>query len=271
MYGRIAAVNALSDIYAMGGKPLFALNVLCFPTCDFPLTVAHRIMEGGAAALEEAGCALAGGHSIQGKETVYGMAVTGCVHPDRIFTNKAAKQGDAIVLTKAIGTGVLLLAQKAGILSEAAASTLFASLTMLNSKAVNIASKYQISAATDVSGFGLVGHLHEMAKASQLKALLQAQNVPLLPHGIELAAQGLVPAAAYANRKSYESISVIHDNVELALSDLIFDPQTSGGLLLSVKESDAESLIHDLTKSGLAAANIGSFQKGESGQVEVSN
>lgn len=269
LFGRIAAVNAISDIYAMGGRPVMALSVLCFPTCDFPLSVAQQIVEGGAAALKDAGAALAGGHSIQAPEPIYGLAVTGLISPQNILTNGGAKSGDAIVLTKRIGSGALLLAHKAEILSEESEKELFGSLTQLNGMALDIALPFKPHAATDVTGFGLIGHAHEMAKASNVKCVLFAEEVPLFSDAREYASQGLVPAGAYANRKAYEKIAYINDSVDLTISDLLFDPQTSGGLMFAVDRAQADSLVKGLQSAGLTGSIIGEFVEGPAGQVEV--
>ena len=269
LYGRIAAANALSDIYAMGATPILALNVFCFPVCSFPLSVAAQIIEGGAAACLEAGVALAGGHTIAGVEPLYGLSVTGVVHPSHILTNGGARAQDVLVLTKPIGTGVGLSALKGGVLSNQATAELCRSMTHLNAKALKIAQDFDIHGATDVTGFGLIGHLHEMARAAQLKFQLNAQCVPLLAQVKELAAQGIVPAGAYSNRASYESSVSIASSVELALGDLFFDPQTSGGLLLAVAPDDVDMLVTNLQAAGCTASKIGTFGQGQPGFVEV--
>ncbi len=269
LYGRIAAVNALSDVYAMGGRPILALNVFCFPTCDYPIEVAAEILRGGAQAISEAGAVLGGGHSIQGPEPVYGLSVTGLVHPARILTNGGARDGDLLVLCKPIGTGVGLLALKGEVLPEAARQALLNNLTVLNNRSLEIALPYAIHAATDVTGFGLIGHLHEMAQASELQVILQADRVPLLPESHSLAEQGFVPAGAYANRKAYESSVCFIKEVETALADLLFDPQTAGGLLFSLAPSEAVALEGKLRQAGIQASVIGHFEKGQAGLVEV--
>jgi selenide,water dikinase len=269
LFGRIAAVNALSDVYAMGGRPVLALNVFCFPTCDYPLAVAAEILKGGADAVAEAGAVLAGGHSIQGPEPLYGLAVTGFVHPDRILTNGGARDGDLLVLCKPIGTGVALLGYKGAVLSEPARKALLDNLTSLNARALAVALHRTIHAATDVTGFGLVGHLHEMASASNLAILLRSHAVPLLPEAHSLAEQGFVPAGAYANRKAYETWVSFKEEVDTALADLLFDPQTAGGLLFATVPSEAGALLEDLRRSGIQASIIGEFKQGKPGLVEV--
>lgn len=269
LYGRIAAVNALSDVYAMGGRPILALNVLGFPTCDYPLETARKIVEGGAEAALEAGAILAGGHSIQTKEPIYGMSVTGLVHPKKILTNAGAREGDVIVITKAIGTGVCLLGIKGGLLADSDADTVYRSMSRLNASALDAALRYTINAATDVTGFSLIGHLHEMAQASGLSVSLNSSAVPLLPEAQQCASMGIVPAGAYANRNSYGALVSFASTVDLPVTDLLFDPQTAGGLLLSCPEATAESLLKDILAAGCTAAIIGRFTKGIPGFVEV--
>jgi len=270
LYGKIAAVNALSDVYAMGGRPVLALNILGFPVCDYPLSVAQQIVQGGAAALQEAGALLAGGHSIQTTEPLYGLSVMGTIHPDKILRNDGAKANDEIVLAKALGTGIGLLAYKGAVLTRASADQLFASLTQLNAKALEVALDFSIHAATDVTGFGLIGHLHEMARgAGSIAAHVSASDLPLLSEALSCAEQGLVPAAAYANRKSYESICDIDESLDVALADILFDPQTSGGLLLAVEKGQGKKLADKLKSAGYSAAHIGNFVEGKSGHVEI--
>lgn len=270
LFGMIAATNALSDIYAMGGRPILALNVLCFPTCDFPLSVIGEILKGGADQVARAGAVIAGGHSIQSPEPVYGLAVTGLVDPCQVLTNSGAKDKDKIVLCKPIGTGVGLLGMKVSVLGKDAEAALIKALTTLNDTSLNATSGFNIRAATDITGFGLIGHIHEMSKGSGLAAKLSASRVPLLPEVQALAEQGFVPAGAYANRKSFEPFVSYIGDVPLALCDLFFDPQTAGGLLFSVNAGDADALVSSLDRKGVKAAIIGEFFKGDIGQVELS-
>jgi selenide, water dikinase len=269
LYGQIAAVNALSDIYAMGGEPKLALSVLCFPVCDYELCVAQKIVAGGALTLQQAGAVLAGGHSIQQAEPLYGLAVTGIIHPQRILTNGGGQVGDALVLCKGLGTGALLLAHKGGVLPAEQVETLFTSMTQLNDRALAVGRKFNLHAATDVTGFGLIGHVHEMARAAHLSVRLLTAAMPLLPGAIACAEQGLLPAGAYANRESYKEIAHINDGIDLAMSDLLFDPQTSGGLLFALSEKEAQVLCEELQKQGLVGAIIGHLVEGKAGQVEV--
>ncbi len=270
LFGQIAANNALSDIYAMGGTPLFALNIVCFPTCDFPTAVLGQILRGGADQIAAAGAIVAGGHTIQSAQLIYGLSVTGTVHPAKMLTNGGAQAQDAIVLCKPIGTGVALLGLAGKSLSSQGEDVLFRSLTTLNDKSLEIAKGYTIHAATDVTGFGLIGHLHEMASASRLVAHLNADRVRFLPETIKLAAQGFVTAGSYANRQSYEQIVTYINDVDLAVMDLLFDPQTAGGLLLAVEAGEAADLCHSLSSAGIEASCLGNFKQGPAGHIEVS-
>jgi selenide,water dikinase len=269
LFGQVAANNALSDIYAMGGKPIMAQAIFAFPTCDYPLSIASEILRGGADQVTKAGALLTGGHSIQSTETLYGLAVTGVVHPDDILTNSGARAGDRIVMTKAIGTGVCLLALKAGLLSQVGQGQLFSALTTLNEQTLASARPSFIHACTDVTGFGLIGHIHEMAKASKLAARMQISALRFLPSALDFARQGLVPAGAYGNRKSFEaSVSYIND-LPLEVSDLLYDPQTAGGLLFAVDQDDVGKLLTSLNDAGIEATEIGRFMDGIPGHIDI--
>ncbi len=257
LFGQIAATNALSDIYAMGGRPILALNVLCFPTCDFDEQVLVDILKGGAEQVEKAGAVIAGGHSIQLEQPVYGLAVTGLVKPSELLTNGGARPFDKLILSKSLGAGIALLALKAEVLSNASKTALLNNLTQLNSKALECGKKFDLHALTDVTGFGLAGHLHEMAKGSGLKCRISVDKIETLPDVIELAQQGFVPAGAYGNRDSYKDSIAYLNKVELEMEDLIFDPQTSGGLLFSVKADHAAPLLEALEANGMDACIIG--------------
>lgn len=267
LFGRIAAVNALSDVYAMGGKPVIALNILCFPTCDYPLEVVEEILQGGQAACNEAEVTIAGGHSIQGPEPVYGLAVTGVVNPQSMLTNGGAKEGDLLLITKPLGTGVMLLGMKGDLLAEAERKQLFDSLTLLNKGALEIAKKYEPHAATDITGFGMIGHTAEMASASGLSAYLYIDELPLFPGARSLAAQGFVPAGAYGNRNTFNSSVSNLEHIETAIQDLLFDPQTSGGLMFALQEKPAMRLLAELKDSGFTAAIVGGMRRGTPGSI----
>lgn len=258
-FGQIAAANALSDVWAMGGTPVLAMNLLCFPSCLDP-DVAGQILAGGADKAAEAGCSVAGGHTITDDEPKYGMCVTGFARPDEILSNGGAREGDALVLTKAIGTGVLSTALKGGMLEDAAAEReLVDSMRALNRYAAEVARGLRVHACTDVTGFGLAGHLCEMAEASRLRATLRADAVPLLPQALPCAAMGLNPGGTYSNEGYFAGRVSCSDGVDLALRDLMFDPQTSGGLLFALPEADAERLVARLRERGLTGAVVGSM------------
>jgi len=271
LFGQIAATNALSDIYAMGGRPILALAIFSFSTCDYPLSVAAEILRGGADQVVRAGAIVAGGHSIQGSETLYGLAVTGLINPKKMLTNGGAKAGDAIIMTKSLGTGVSLLALKAELLAENERARLFSSLTTLNNRPLTVLSESEIDihACTDVTGFGLIGHIHEMTKASKLSARIIVSSLRFMPSCLELAREGLVPAGSYGNRKSFESnVSYIND-LPLEVTDLLYDPQTAGGLLFAVAPRDVEQVLNKLNKEHIEASHIGHFLEGIPGHIDV--
>lgn len=267
-FGRIAAANALSDVYAMGGRPLTAMNVVCFPIKSMDKAILGEILRGGLEQIHAAGAVLVGGHSVEDAEIKYGLSVTGLVHPERVLTNAGAKPGDALILTKAIGTGVLATAIKAGLLSEAAERAAIATMAALNGPAAALMASYAVTACTDITGFGLLGHALEMATASRVCIALEAARVPLLPEARELVEMGLVPSGSYANR-NYCSHQVLHpEAVDPILLDLAADAQTSGGLLLALAEDQAHALLADLQGHGLSqAAIIGRVVDGPGGTI----
>ena len=267
-FGRIAAANALSDVYAMGGRPLTAMNVVCFPLKTMAKTILGEILRGGLEQIHAAGAVLVGGHSVEDAEPKYGLSVTGLVHPERVLTNAGAKPGDALILTKPIGTGVLATAIKAGLLSEAAERAVIATMAALNGPAAALMASYAVTACTDITGFGLLGHALEMATASRVCIALETTQVPLLPEARELVEMGLVPAGSYANR-NYCSHQVLHpEAVDPILLDLAADAQTSGGLLLALPEDQAHALLADLQGHGVPqAAIIGRVVDGGEGTI----
>lgn len=267
-FGRIAAANALSDVYAMGGRPLTAMNVVCFPLKSMAKTILGEILRGGLEQIHAAGAVLVGGHSVEDAELKYGLSVTGLVHPERVLTNAGAKPGDALILTKPIGTGVLATAIKAGLLSEAAERAAIATMATLNGPAAALMASYTVTACTDITGFGLLGHALEMATASRVGIILEADRVPLLPEARELVEMGLVPAGSYANR-NYCSHQVLHpEAVDPILLDLAADAQTSGGLLLALPEDQAHALLAALQGHGVPqAAIIGRVVDGVGGTI----
>lgn len=255
-FGQIAAANALSDVYAMGGTPRLAMNLLCVPNCLPPETI-RKILEGGHDKAVEAGCVVAGGHTIQDEEPKYGLCVTGFVHPDRILKNVGAQPGDLLVLTKPLGTGVLTTGVKAGLVSEEDYQTLTASMAALNDRAGGEIAAAGVHACTDVTGFGLFGHGLEMARGSGVTLRLSSRALPLLPGARELAEMGIIPGGAYRNLDHVQSCLHVADTVDQALADLCADPQTSGGLLAAVPPDRAEALVERLRVHAPQTAVIG--------------
>jgi selenide,water dikinase len=244
-FGRIAAANALSDVYAMGGRPLTALSIAAFPERDFPPEWAAAIVRGGAEVLAEAGCALLGGHSVRDPEIKFGYAVTGLVDPDRLLTNAGGLPGQVLVLTKPLGTGIVATALKAGRASEEAAAAATASMMRLNREAAEAALRHGVTGATDVTGFGLLGHATALARQSRLRLEIDTRRLPLLPGALELAPR-FQAAGLAANRRAFEPGVEYAGRPDEALAALLYDPQTSGGLLLLVPESEAQALLSEL-------------------------
>lgn len=251
-FGQIAAANALSDIYAMGGEPKVALNIVAWPNCVNPKLLG-QIMAGGADKVKEAGAVLAGGHSIQDDEPKYGLSVTGFVHPDKIFKNCGAKPGDVLILTKPLGTGIVNTAVKADLASEEARKEVIRVMTALNKKAKQVIEKYEVHSCTDVTGFGLAGHCMEMAQGSGVTIELHMADVPVQTEAPEYARMGIIPEGAYRNR-SYTEDQIDAGSTEEYLMDLFYDPQTSGGLLVSVKPEEAQKILKDLFSVGMETA-----------------
>lgn len=268
MFGQIAAANSLSDVYAMGGKPLTVMNIVAFPMCKLSPEVLLRILEGGQDKVSEAGAVIVGGHTVDDDEPKYGLSVTGLCHPAKVLTNANAQTGDLLLLTKPIGTGVLATAARAEMFSAGVAAAAD-SMAALNRKAAEVMAQYNVNACTDITGFGLLGHIYEMTAGSKVSVEIEAANVPLLPEAAEAAAMGLVPGGAYDNRNYLTSVSF--DNaVPENLQDLFFDPQTSGGLLMSVPEREAYNLLTDLRQAGIReAAIIGRVNKKGAGEIYV--
>ncbi len=267
-FGQIAAANALSDVYAMGGRPLTALNIVAFPACALDEDTLPAILRGGYDKVAEAGAVIAGGHTIDDKEPKYGLSVTGVVHPGKIWTNAGARPGDALVLTKPLGTGVLTTAAKADLYPAGVAAAIEA-MASLNAKAAEAAGAFPIHACTDVTGFGLLGHLFEMAGAAGVRAEVSSAALPLLPDAAAAAAMGLIPGGAYRNRDYLTAVSFVAGVTE-PLRDLCFDPQTSGGLLFALPETEAGALVAALRRAGVRhAAVIGHILAQGRGEIHV--
>jgi selenide,water dikinase len=268
LFGQIAATNSLSDVYAMGGKPLTAMNIVTFPICQLPPEVLLAILSGGQQKIAEAGAVMLGGHTIDDDEPKYGLSVTGVVHPDKVLTNAGARPGDALILTKAIGTGVLYTALKAELFPDGVAAAA-ASMTQLNRYAAEVMERFPVHACTDITGFGLLGHAFELAVGSAVDLELDSRAVPLLPDAAAAAGMGLVPAGAYANRDYLKQVN-FQPEVPVNLQDLLFDPQTSGGLLISLAEDLAANLLAELHAAGVAvAACIGRVTGKGTGKIDV--
>ena len=264
-FGRIAAVNALSDVWAMGGTPLAGMNLVSYPLADLGDEALKEILRGGLSALAEAGAVLAGGHTIEGQELLYGLAVTGTVHPDRIWRNAGAEPGDVLVLTKPLGTGVITTAAKAEMVDPAHLSTALRWMATLNHEAAEALHRVDPHAVTDVTGFGLAGHAAEMGAASGVGIEIDLGALPLLPGALEATATGLVPAGAGKNRDSITAVLSIDDGADELRIDLCLDPQTSGGLLAAVTSEHADALIRRLP----GAAIVGRVTDGPPGGVRL--
>jgi selenide,water dikinase len=263
-YGRIAATNALSDVYAMGGRALTALTLVCFPQ-EGDMSVLEQILRGGLSVMEEAGCTVLGGHSVRDAEIKFGYAVTGLVHPDRILRNTTARPGDALIFTKAIGTGVITTALKQGKAQPAWVEAAIASMTTLNKVAGEIISRpeFQVHAATDVTGFGLMGHARELAFGSNVRLRIDTASVALLDGAMDAVRLGCIPGGLLANRDFADCVIEETVAIEPNLRTLLFDPQTAGGLLLSVPTERAQPLIAELQAAGyLYTRQIGAVLEG---------
>ena len=257
-FGQIAAANALSDVYAMGGTPKTAMNLVAFPVKEMDLSVLRQIIQGGLDKLIEANVVLIGGHSIEDKELKYGLSVTGIVHPAQVLTKKNLRPGDRLVLTKPLGTGIINTAIKAGMVSASLTDKVTHLMALLNRDAARIMSNFTIGACTDVTGFGLLGHLAEMVLGSNTSAKIFSEQVPVIAEALEFAAMGLIPAGAYKNREFRESMIEFMAPVPRSRQDVLVDPQTSGGLLISVDAHQGEKLVAALKDAGVAeAAEIG--------------
>lgn len=255
-FGQIAAANALSDVYAMGGTPKLAMNLLCFSSC-LPLDVVKEILAGGYSKVKEAGAIIAGGHTIDDKEPKYGLCVTGFAHPDEILTNAGAQPGDLLVLTKPLGSGILSTAAMAELLTPDEVRQMTATMSELNAKASDIMTPFHPHACTDVTGFGLLGHAREMAAGSGLTVEIRASAVPVRPKAIELAREGIIPAGAYRNMSYLEDGVSVAPGVPTELSDALYDPQTSGGLLIALPEERAKELVMRLESETPCGTIIG--------------
>jgi selenide, water dikinase len=281
-FGQIAATNSLSDVYAMGARPLSSLALVCFPEKG-EIAVLEQILAGGLSKMVEAGCTVIGGHSIRDEETKFGYSVTGIVHPEKVLANTGAKPGDGLILTKALGTGVISTAIKKDKAKPEWIHAAVNSMTTLNKVAVEVITdsvsegtltvpaeqnqarqqsasrgRWAVHALTDITGFGLIGHVRELALGSNVSVQLLSENIPLLPGAIECVRAGYIPGGLKANREFAECVVEYQSEISEELRTLLFDPQTAGGLLISVSDRHLEALLQELRKAGVAASHIGS-------------
>jgi selenide,water dikinase len=255
-FGQIAAANALSDIYAMGGTPKTAMNIVAFPAKTLDISILRTIIEGGLDKMREAGVVLVGGHTIEDSELKYGLSVTGFIHPERILTKRNLRVGDRLILTKAIGTGIVTTAIKAGLADHQVTERVTQGMATLNRVAAKTMEDFSIHACTDITGFGFLGHLAEMVVDSGHGVRVTAAQIPLYPEALEWAAMGLIPTGAYNNRKFRGAFVNFAATVPQRVQDLLFDPQTSGGLLIAVAAEEAERLVAALRVHGIECAAI---------------
>ncbi len=269
-FGQIAAANALSDIYAMGAVPLCAMNMICFPIKKMDISVLKETLAGGLDKIREAGAVLVGGHSIDDKEFKYGLSVTGKVHPKAVRTNHGARPGDHLVLTKPLGTGIVSTAGKADLASAEAIAAIVDSMAALNASAAKVMQNFEVHACTDVTGFGLGGHAAEMLEGSELGLKIHTQRLPLFPDVEQYCNQGLLPGGLHRNRKYRQALTLPSPKVAQYLQDLLFDPQTSGGLLIAIAPDSVTPLLDQLHGAGLTAAtDIAEFVSQPAGKIEL--
>ena len=268
LFGKIAATNALSDVYAMGGDVRTALNIVCFPE-DMDLNILGEIMRGGSEKVLEAGGILAGGHSIADDSVKYGLSVTGVVHPQKMYPNNQGRPGDILILTKKLGVGIICTANRIQEASQTAMNEAVASMTTLNRRASEICRKYEIHACTDVTGFGFLGHLHEMMDG-RLSCQIHAGSVPIIPQALDYAGEFLLTAAAQRNR-NHTGPYVRFEDVPFAMEEILFDPQTSGGLLIALGAEEAPALLEALRAIGAPAEIVGEITERREPEILVTN
>lgn len=269
-FGRIAAANALSDVYAMGGVPKTAMNIVAFPIRKLPIEVLRLILAGGMETMKRAGVALIGGHSIEDEELKYGLSVTGFVHPQRIRANQGLRGGDRLLLTKPLGTGIINTAIKGGLASAAAIDEVTEQMVTLNDTAARVMDNFPVTACTDVTGFGLLGHIAEMISGTGNGVLIDSDRVPLLADALEFARIGFVPAGAYSNKTFRSHMLTVTKGIDPILLDVLFDPQTSGGLLIGCPADHAERMLVQLQKAGVPrSADIGMVVAGQGEQIII--
>jgi selenide, water dikinase len=256
-FGQIAAANALSDVYAMGGKPLTALNIMMFPGNRIPRDVFTQILLGGQDKVTESGAVIVGGHTIDDYPPKYGLSVTGLIHPKKVITNAGAKPGDVMILTKPIGTGIIIAARRTKLASDETYHAAIASMKELNMKGAQIMQKHGVRSATDITGFSLIGHALKMASASGVTIEIDSSKVPLLPDVYSLADKGVIPGAAFRNMDFAENECSIDEDFDYTIKMILFDPQTSGGLFICALSDKANLVLSDLHAAGVSASAVG--------------
>ena len=263
VFGQIAAANSLSDIYAMGGRPVLAMNVVGFPDC-LEGKVLNQILKGGNDKVKEAGAFIGGGHTVEDDEPKYGLSVTGIAHPDKIRANSTARIGDKLVLTKPLGAGIISTAIKADMIDDQLNHPAVKSMAKLNAITAEVMDDYDVSSCTDVTGFGLIGHLNEMLKGSKVGAKLFTGKLKFFPDTMEMMNTGMIPGGLHKNRKAFSKIVSYENDIDENISDLLYDPQTSGGLLIAVNPNEAEEFLNELKERGEDAEIIGEIVEGDS-------
>lgn len=270
LFGRIAAANAISDIYAMGGTPKTAMNIVAFPAKRLDLSVLRAVIEGGLHIMREAGVVLVGGHTVDDPELKYGLSVTGFIHPGRILTKKNLRAGDRLILTKPLGTGIVCTVIKAGLAGAEITERVTRTMATLNRDAALVMRDFSVSACTDITGFGFLGHLAEMVVGAGMGVRIRAETVPVYQEALEWAAMGFIPAGTYNNRKFRGPFVTFAPGIAQRMQDILFDPQTSGGLLISVAAGDADSLLGAMIDRGIAeAAVVGEVVEEPRGKIIV--
>jgi selenide,water dikinase len=269
-FGQVAAANSLSDVYAKGGVPITAMNIVCFPVKKMNIAVLHEILRGGLDKMREAGVVLLGGHSVDDNELKYGLSVTGTIHPKKVVRNNGAKPGDKLILTKKLGTGIISTGIKAGEVSKSTIKTLTQSMTTLNKAASEVMMSVGVHGCTDITGFGFLGHAAEMLEETENGMVIDSGNLPFFPEAIALLASGFVPGGLYRNRDFRKNMVEFGSDVPDYIADMLFDPQTSGGLLIAVSKTKASRLLEILHGTGVENASIvGEVVNGHKGKIIV--
>jgi len=267
-FGQIAAANALSDVYAMGGKPLTAMNIVCFPEC-LDVGILREIIKGGLSKIEEAGAVLVGGHTIDDAEPKYGLSVTGVIDPQRVTTNHGAREEDCLYMTKSLGTGIIATAIKGEMADENQIAAVISSMTALNDRARDAMMEVGVNACTDVTGFGLLGHAMEMAEGSGVGIELWSDSLGFLPGAMELANMGLIPGGAYSNRDYLQDRVEVEEGLDLTCLDIMYSPETSGGLLISVDQMSSRRLEEEFVRQGVVFFKVGRVKGAKPGRIRV--